>query len=320
MPAPILHHYDFSPFAEKIRLVFGLKKLAWHSVIAPSVMPKPDLVALTGGYRHIPVLQIGADVYCDTRRIARELDRRYPTPALLEPATRALATAIEAWAERDLFWPAVRYVSGINAETVDPQLHVDRAAIRGKKAPALERLKVVARRSLAQLRPQIPVVEQMLSDGKPFLLADHASQADLAVYHGLWFLSVFKIDCVGELAAYPLTRAWMSRVAAIGHGTPQGLSPAQALEIAAQGTPGLLGASIHDDSLPPLGSEVAIGPDGYTTDPVTGTLAWVDPLDVAIRRVDTGLGEIMLHFPRIGYTIKEYPGQLPQRITTGGTL
>lgn len=304
-PSLILHHYDFSPFAEKIRLALGLKGLPWYSVIAPSVMPKPELVALTGGYRHIPVLQIGADVYCDTRCIARELDRRYPSPPLLEPATRGLATAIEAWAERDLFWPSARYGSGINAETVDPQLHVDRAAMRGKAAPSLERVKVVARRSLAQLRPQIPVVEQMLSNGRPFLLADRPGQADLAVYHGLWFLSALKIDCVGELATFGMTRAWMSRVAAIGHGTPEDLSPAQALAIAAKGLPEPVGASIDDDALPAPGSKVAISPDGYATEAVTGTLAQVDRLDVAIRRVDSALGELMLHFPRIGYTIKE---------------
>lgn len=301
----ILHHYDFSPFAEKIRLVFGLKKLPWCSVIVPSVMPKPDLVALTGGYRHIPVLQIGADVYCDTRCIARELDRRYPSPPLLEPATRGLATVIEAWAEHDLFWPLVRYVSGTNAETVDPQLHVDRAALRGKKTPSLERLKVVARRSLAQLRPQIQILEQLLSDGRMFLLAERPGQADLAVYHGLWFLSALKIDCAGELNAYRMTRAWMSRVAAIGHGTRRDLSPAQALAIAREATPERLGLSIDDDSLPAPGSDVAISPDGYATDAVTGALVQVGHDDVAIRRADPALGEVTLHFPRIGYTIKE---------------
>ena len=93
---PILHHYDFSPFAEKIRLCLGLKGLAWHSVIAPSVMPKPDLLPLTGGCRHIPVLQVGADVWCDTRCIARELDRRHPAPPLVEPATVGVSAAIEA--------------------------------------------------------------------------------------------------------------------------------------------------------------------------------------------------------------------------------
>jgi len=40
----ILHHYDEAPFAEKIRLVFGIKGLSWSSVIVPSAMPKarPD--------------------------------------------------------------------------------------------------------------------------------------------------------------------------------------------------------------------------------------------------------------------------------------
>ena len=64
----ILHHYPMSPFAEKVRLIFGFKGLSWASVHIPNVMPKPDLIALTGGYRKTPVLQIGADIYCDTAR------------------------------------------------------------------------------------------------------------------------------------------------------------------------------------------------------------------------------------------------------------
>ena len=63
----ILHHYTMSPFAEKARLMLGFKQLAWRSVHIPPVMPKPDVVALTGGYRKTPVLQIGADVYCDSQ-------------------------------------------------------------------------------------------------------------------------------------------------------------------------------------------------------------------------------------------------------------
>lgn len=208
MATPILHHYDFSPFAEKIRLICGLKKLHWRSVIAPSVMPKPDLVALTGDYRHIPVLQIGADVFCDTRTIARELDRRFPSPPLMDPHTRGIAMAVEAWAERDLFWPIVRYVSGVNAETVDPQLHVDRAMMRGKAAPSIGRLKAVARRNLGVVRAALPVVEQMLAHGRPRLLAGTPGLADFATYHGLWFLGVLAIDCSHELDAYPADRLY----------------------------------------------------------------------------------------------------------------
>lgn len=304
MNTPILHHYDFSPFAEKIRLAFGLKKMQWHSVIAPSVMPKPELVALTGGYRHIPVLQIGADVYCDTRTIARELDRRFPSPPLMHAGTRGIATAIEAWAERDLFWPIARYVSGINAGTVDPQLHVDRAMLRGKPAPTPERLQAVALRNLALVRAELPVVEQMLAHGRPWLLSDAPGQADLAVYHGLWFLSALALDCSHELAQYPATRAWMARVAATGHGTHEDLPANDALEIAARSAPEPPGPSIVDDALPAPGSRVAIRPEDYTTAAVEGTLAQVDRDDVAILRDDPSLGAVMNHFPRIGYSIK----------------
>ena len=61
----ILHHYDFSNFSEKVRLVFALKEIDWVSVIIPSYLPKPDYLPLTGGYRRAPALQIGSDVYCD---------------------------------------------------------------------------------------------------------------------------------------------------------------------------------------------------------------------------------------------------------------
>ncbi len=37
----ILHHFDSSPFAEKLRLALGLKDLAWLSVEIPMVVPKP---------------------------------------------------------------------------------------------------------------------------------------------------------------------------------------------------------------------------------------------------------------------------------------
>lgn len=79
----ILHHYGTSPYSEKVRLGLGLKGLAWASVEIPVIMPKPDLTALTGGYRKTPVLQIGADIYCDSQLIMRELERRQPSPSFL---------------------------------------------------------------------------------------------------------------------------------------------------------------------------------------------------------------------------------------------
>src|SRR5512145_1916572 len=102
----ILHHYDISPYAEKIRAILGLKGLAWRSVHIPIVMPKPDLTALTGGYRLTPVLQVGADIYCDTKVIARRLERERPEPTLYPRGTEALERAMSVWGE-GMFLPLV---------------------------------------------------------------------------------------------------------------------------------------------------------------------------------------------------------------------
>jgi len=104
----ILHHYETSPYAEKVRLGLGLKGLAWASVEIPVIMPKPDLTALTGGYRKTPVLQIGADLYCDSQLIMRELERRHPSPSFY-PAGRGAADALAWWAEKTMFSPCRKH-------------------------------------------------------------------------------------------------------------------------------------------------------------------------------------------------------------------
>jgi glutathione S-transferase len=105
----ILHHYPTSPFSEKIRLVLGYKQLAWKSVIIPSISPKPDLQALTGGYRKTPVLQIGADIYCDTALICDVLEHRQPSPTLYPSGIKGAARIVAQWADSTLFWAAMAY-------------------------------------------------------------------------------------------------------------------------------------------------------------------------------------------------------------------
>jgi len=92
----ILHHYDFSNFSEKVRLMLGLKGIAWDSVEIPSHLPKPDYLPLTGGYRRTPSLQIGADVYCDTHLIAEVIEAHYGGQAArLGPEEAELKGTIE---------------------------------------------------------------------------------------------------------------------------------------------------------------------------------------------------------------------------------
>jgi glutathione S-transferase len=138
----ILHHYPTSPFAEKIRLIFGFKQLAWRSVIIPMIMPKPDLTALTGGYRRTPVLQIGADIYCDTALICDVLEHIAPQPntTLYPEAVKGVARIVAQWADSALFTAAMAYnfqpagaaqvFAGAPAEVVQAFV-ADRGAMRG---------------------------------------------------------------------------------------------------------------------------------------------------------------------------------------------
>lgn len=301
----VLHNYDFSSFSEKIRLVLGLKNLPWRSVTISSVLPKPDLVALTGGYRHTPVLQIGADVFCDTRLIARELDRRFPNPPLFDTRVSGLALAIEAWAERDFFWPLARYVSGTNADRLAPELHVDRAAMRGKRTPSIARLRAVAESSFSLVEAQMPRIENMLESGRPYLLSDAPLLVDFAVYHGLWFLTAMPIDCSAILDTFPRTRAWMKRIGSLGHGSSAEMSAHEALRVAKQASPEPARPSHAATFDPPLGARIAIRADDYTTDDTVGELVFADLDEVAIHRADPLLGDVVVHFPRIGYSMRQ---------------
>ena len=129
-----LHHYPNSPFSEKVRIAFGVKQLAWKSVHSPSMMPKPDLMPLTGGYRKTPVLQVGADIYCDTQLIMLELERRAPRPTLLPVDKAGEARALAMWADRNVFWPAVGVVMARSAASCPRPSARTAASSRGARS------------------------------------------------------------------------------------------------------------------------------------------------------------------------------------------
>lgn len=300
----ILHHYDFSNYAEKVRLALGYKSLAWCSVEIPSVAPKPDLQALTGGYRRTPVLQIGADIYCDTRLILRKLDELEPTPTLYPPALMGEATALAYWAETQLFRPISLYVSGRNPEVYSLELQADRAKMRGLPPPSAEAMARAARRNAPHVRVQLPVIEQLLADGREWILGEATSFADFAVYHALWFITGRTQRLAFELDGLHHTQAWMARMRAFGHGERRHMTPATALAIAAQAEPAAARASARFDEDPALGARVRIRADDYARDAVDGVLAYIDAHEIAVARVDAVLGNLVVHFPRLGYDLR----------------
>jgi glutathione S-transferase len=297
----ILHHYDFSNFAEKARLMLGFKGLAWRGVEQPPIEPKPDLVPLTGGYRRIPVLQDGADLWCDTRLIARELERRAPTPTFFPSASAGAAEALAWWAEQQLMRPMALYVSGVNADHMPDGLHADRAKLHGLPLPSIEAVRAAATRNLHLVRPQLKWLAEMLDDGRPYLLGPAPCIADFAAYHVVWFLRGRKIDCRAELDPYPKLIAWRDRMTAIGHGQRTDIAAAVALAEARAALPAPPRASAPQDGDPLPGERARVRAADNARDWVVGEVQFVDAHEIALARHDPAVGDVAVHFPRLGY-------------------
>jgi len=301
----ILHHYPNSPFSEKVRLILGAKGLAWRSVIIPVVMPKPDVVALTGGYRKTPFMQIGADIYCDSALIARLLDARQPAPVLY-PASAPLAVPFGQWADFQLFWSAATWTMqpagaaamlGTDAATLGKQFAIDRAAMTsGMKRMTLADATV-------QLKAHLAAIDAQLAAGGPFLFGDELSIADFSVAHCVWFIRLGG-PVAAILEPYRAIGAWLDRMLAFGHATHEVLSSSDAIAIAASANghaPTVVQAGLGFEP----GQAVNVYATDYGSDPVAGTLVGLSAGEVVIRRTDGRAGTVHVHFPRAGFQIKK---------------
>jgi glutathione S-transferase len=298
----VFHHYDGSPFSEKIRLVFGRKGLAWRSVIQPTIMPKPHLVPLTGGYRRIPVLQVGADVYCDSQLIARVVERLHPAPTLFPGGSEGIACATAFWADRQLFLAAVPVLFAKIGPAVPEAFIEDRKKLMG--GGDFRAMMAAGPLFADQLRAHAALVDAQLADGRSFLLGDTFSWADAAAYHPIWFLLGMP-PTAPSFDEFAHVGPWAARVRAVGHGTRTEMTPEAALAIAKAATPATSQAEDPRDpnGLRP-GMRVRVVPDDYGFEPVEGTLVASSIHEVAIARSAPEVGDVVVHFPRAGFRVQ----------------
>ena len=311
MPYPIiLHHFDESPFSEKIRLIFGFKGISWASVRIPRIMPKPDLMPLTGGYRRTPVMQIGADVYCDTQIIIREIERRFPSPTLFPSGNAGVAWAVGMWTDRPLFQTAVNLAFGALGHKLPQEFIDDRSLLRGARFD-IARMRAAIPQMRDQVRAYLGWIEAQLGDGRAWLLGDF-SLADVSAYMNVWYMRGSLVAPEDKAAAgldeifagFRQVAAWESRMRSVGHGTREEMSAGEALAIATKASPD---TAPKDDPGDPngrkVGERVVVVPDDYGKVEVGGEIVSLSAQHIAIRRADERLGEIVLHFPRAGFLV-----------------
>lgn len=306
----ILHHYPTSPFAEKARLMLGFKQLSWRSVQIPPVMPKPDLTALTGGYRRTPVLQIGADVYCDTAMMARRLEAEKATPALFPEGLEFAAATLAQWADSVLFLHAVSLV--FQPESMALRFaQVPKAFVEAfsKDRAALFSSGSVSRVPLEQAKNHWPVLmarlqQQLARSRGEFLLGSAPCIADLSVAHCLWFLKATPVTAP-LVDGYPEVAAWLGRVLGVGHGAGSELSAEDALKVAREAEPEALpDEAFADPNGFAVGQQVSIAAVDYGTDPVEGELVFAGVEELILRREDPRAGLVHVHFPRFGFKLE----------------
>jgi glutathione S-transferase len=311
MPVPIiLHHFDRSPFSEKIRVVFGHKGLSWKSVRIPPIMPKPELMPLTGGYRRTPVMQIGADVFCDTQIIIREIERRFPSPTLFPSGEAGAPWALSSWTDRTFFQNAVTLVFGTLGPKIPQAFVEDRSQLRGAKFD-LDKMRAAIPQMRDQLRAQLGWIEAQLGDGRQWLLGEF-SLADASAYMNVWYLrsnlsagedqAVAGLDSI--FAGLSQVVAWESRMRAVGHGLREEMSADEALALAAKASPETFAENDpNDPNGRKVGDKVRVVPDDYGRVEVGGEIVSLSAQHIAIRRVDERIGEIVVHFPRAGFLV-----------------
>jgi glutathione S-transferase len=300
----ILHHYAVSPYAEKVRIGLGLKQAAWKSVDIPNVMPKPDLMPLTGGYRKTPVMQIGADIYCDTQLIMLELDRRLPSPPFLPKGREGEARAITMWVDRNIFSPAVGVVMSQVADRFGEAFKKDRSEFSGRSFDSAR-----LRAALPMVRDQtyalLSLAGSMLADGRKFLLGGEPSLADCALYNPVWFLQVRmgQGDAPPPLDRLPKIVEWSKKMKGFGSGKSTPMTGAEALDVARAAPPAATKVDDKDPSGLRAGQKISVTPDDTGKVPVTGELVGLTPDRVSIKRSDARVGDVVVHFPRAGFII-----------------
>ncbi len=300
----ILHHYDTSPFSEKIRLVFGIKGIEWYSVEIPDIMPRPDLMPLTGGYRKTPVMQIGADIFCDTQIILREIEQRCPEPALYPAENEGLVQSLAMWTDRLFFQTTVGLVFGTIGDMVPDAFKKDREQLSGGPFNT-DAMKQGVPMMKDQWRAQAAWLNAQLSDGKPFLLGDNVSLADVHGHTHVWFLRSALPDAASQLLKeFEHVRAWEERLNAFGHGQKVNLSSAEALEIGTQASPTAEESRDPNDPNGRVpGDTVVVMADDYGKDPIAGTLVSSSSQHTTILRKDPHAGDIAVHFPKTGFWV-----------------
>ena len=245
-------------------------------------------------------MQIGADIYCDSQLIVRELERRFPEPTLFPAGDRGLIQATALWTDRTVFQAAVAIIFGSLGDKVPPAFIKDREALRGGPFDTAA-MGAAVPQMRGQLRAHVALLSEQLADGRAFLTGERPGLADANAYYNLWFVRSAYPPAKSAFEDLPHVGLWLERVRSIGHGERMEVNREEALRVAREADPVTSDTSSLDKM---IGKQVTVGADDYGRDSVTGTLVGATEYQLSILSKQPDLGEIVVHVPRIGFSLE----------------
>jgi glutathione S-transferase len=303
MTQMILHHYWPSPFAHKIRMVFGLADVGWRSVEIPRVPPKPLLVPLTGGYRRTPVLQIGADVFCDTQNIVRAIGEAGFEPKIFPNGCEAPANLVAAWIDQAVFNLAARVIITNSLDTAPAEFISDRGDLYFGSGWTEAQLKRDLSGVILQLHADLSMIDRAIGPVSG-MCSTSLSYADVAVAYLAWFIRGRWESGPDFLSGFMNICRIETLVGDLGDGSHTSLSAEEALSEALRNESNApRGIYVNATDLE-IGQLIMIKPQGESSDPVvSGLLRYLDCNRVSIDHFSDDTGKIAVHFPVSGYRI-----------------
>jgi glutathione S-transferase len=306
------HHYLTSPFAEKVRRILAYKNVSWHSVLQPPIMPKPELVALTGGYRRIPVLQIGADIICDTLLICDALETIAPNPSLYPKEIDGVARTVASWMDSNLFTVAMAFNFGPKGATaffskLPPEFAS--AFIEDRKAMRMGGARMSPTDATGAYKIALARLNEMVATSNHgFVCGAAPSIADFSAYHPLWFTKNIP-EIAGLLNDYPNIPTWMARVESLG-GAAKAIqhnsSVEESLSVAKAGSkPFFADEQYVNEHGIALGAQVSVVAESFGPEVTSGKLIAATNTRYTLERHDDLCGTVRVHFPRLGFVLKE---------------
>ena len=293
----ILHHKDVSPFSEKIRLMFGYSGLGWQGVQATLQPPRPSIDPLVDGYRHIPVAQIGSDVFCDTQVISAEVAELAGKPELSpyrqtpEVRKRSIDLDNDAAMYAIVSAPPLGILRSLIRQVPVykwPKYFKDKKYLFSVTKVEVDRneCKTLWSRHLKELNNQ-------LAD-TPWVGGERPNLLDFCAVHPLWFR--LSMDGRSLFKGLGPLEAWYDKMMAFGHGGKTEISPSESLAAARQSEPREVPDKMKQGKS--LGQTVSIEPYALGTAVTTGVVVGEDENRWILARETETAGNIHVHLPK----------------------